>query len=188
MKDWVTRLATDIAALPARPCVVAIDGRSGAGKSTLAQALADVLSAAFVEGDDFYAGGVVVRADPADVLARDCIDWRAQRQVLEALKAGQAARYHPFDWDAFDGTTSRRVKVIPPCPVIILEGVYANRTELRDLVDMSVLLVVDDVERERRLVAREGELTAWERQWHRAEDWYFETDARAAAFDLVIET
>ena len=188
MKDWVTWLAREIAALPTRPCVVAIDGRSGAGKSTFAKALADVLSAALVEGDDFYSGGVGLRNDPPAVLADDCIDWRAQRVVLSALKAGHAARFQPFDWEAFDGSTSRRVKVIAPTPIIILEGVYSNHPELRDLVNLSVLLVVDDVERERRLVAREGELTDWERQWHRAEDWYFETDARAAAFDLVIET
>ena len=168
--------------------LVAIDGRSGAGKSTLAQSLAHEIGAALVEGDDFYAGGVGLRDDPAEVLARDCIDWRAERLVLEALKSGRRATYHPFDWDAFDGALSALPKLIQPRPIIVLEGVYANRPEHRDLVDLSVLLVVEDAERERRLLAREGELTAWERQWHRAEDWYFATAAPRSAFDLVMET
>lgn len=41
-------------------------------------------------------------------------------------------------------------------------------------------------ERERRLLAREGVLTPWERQWHRAEDWYFEHLARPEDFDALI--
>lgn len=171
----------------ARPCVVALDGRSGTGKSTLAARLATELDATVIDGDDFFAGGVDVREDtPAD-RARDCIAWRRQRPVLEALRAGRTATYHAFDWDAFDGSLEADATQHAPRPVVILEGVYAARPELADLVDLRVLLRVSDEVRLARLLAREGALGPWEKQWHEAEEWYFAHSAPAASFDMIVE-
>ena len=182
-------LASRLRALAAgqnRPFVAAVDGRSGTGKSTLAAALADELSAALVDGDDFFAGGVGLRDDPAPALARDCIDWRRQADVLRKLIAGRPASYHPFDWNAFDGRLSVQMVTIAPRPFIVVEGVYAARPEFGDLIDHHVLLRVAEDERMRRLLKREGRITAWERQWHRAEDWYFANVATPQMFDSVI--
>lgn len=169
------------------PFVVAIDGRSGVGKSTLAAALADRLSATVIEGDDFYAGGTGILGDPPEARAARCIDWRAQRRVLTALRAGRAASYHAFEWEAFDSTRCARPTTVAPVPVILLEGVYAARPELRDLLDMTILCTVPDALREARLREREGEIGPWERQWHEAEDWYFAEAATEAGFDLVLD-
>ena len=174
-----------------RPLIVAIDGRSGTGKSTLAAAVAEQLNARpltaqVIDGDDFYAGGVTVRPEPPEVLAGLCIDWRRQREVLQTLRAGERAQWHPFDWDAFDGSLSPELHSCEPCDAVLLEGVYSARAELADLLDLRVLLTVPDEVRLSRLLAREGELGPWERQWHAAEACYLdETSARA--FDLVIK-
>ena len=171
-----------------RPIVVAIDGRSGTGKSTLAAQLATILDATVVGGDDFYAGGVTVRDDtPAD-RARDCIDWRRQRPVLEALRAGREARYHAFDWNAFDGRLETEMTRHAPRPCIVLEGVYSARPELADLVDLRVLVRVPDNVRLARLLAREGGIGRWERQWHEAEEHYFAHVPPPAAFDVIVES
>jgi uridine kinase len=172
----------------ARPFVIAVDGRSGVGKSTFSRQLCQRLGATCVEGDDFFGGGVEVSDQTDEHLANSCIDWRRLRPVLEALRAGRPARYHPFDWDRFDGSLAARAALLAPARIVVLEGVYAARPQLADLVDCAVLLTLADELREARLLAREGELTAWDRQWHRGEDWYFAREAPPERFDFVVAT
>lgn len=170
-----------------RPCIVALDGRSGAGKSTLAAKLSQELDAGLLPGDDFFAGGVHVRRDAARDRARDCIAWRRQRPVLEALRAGRDASYFAFDWDTFDGRIRVEQSQLPARALILFEGVYSARPELSDLTDLRVLLRVSETTRLARLLAREGTISAWERQWHEAEDWYFADVAPPSAFDVIVD-
>jgi uridine kinase len=168
------------------PYFVAIDGRSGVGKSTLASALAHRLGAVVIEGDDFYAGGVELRSDDPASRASACIDWTRQRSIIEALAAGRMAHWRAFDWDAFDGRLRDEPTKIVPAPVVILEGVYAARPELADLLDLRVVLIAPDEMRLARLVAREGAIGAWERQWHEAEEFYFASIMPTASFDVAV--
>jgi uridine kinase len=168
------------------PCMVALDGRSGVGKSTLAARLATATGATVIDGDDFFAGGVELRRDPPDRRAAACIDWRRQREVLTTLREGRAAKYLAFDWDAFDGRLESAPTVVEAAPLVILEGVYAARPELADLIDLRVLLRVPDDVRLRRLEAREGGIGESERAWHEAEEWYFANAARETSFDVVV--
>lgn len=169
-----------------RPFIAALDGRSGVGKSTLARALAEKLDAAVIEGDDFYAGGIELRSDNPASRAAACIDWTRQRPVLEALAAGREASWRAFDWDAFDGRLRDEPTRIGPRPIVILEGVYAARPELADLLDLRVALLAPDDVRLARLAAREGAIGPWERQWHEAEDFYFKSLVPPDAFDVAI--
>jgi uridine kinase len=173
------------------PLVVALDGRSGTGKSTLAARLAARVGAAVVPGDDFYAGGndaAWARLAPA-ARADRCIDWRRLRiEALEPLRAGQPAVWHPFDFATGTGLATR-TEVRTPAPVIVLDGVYSARPELRDMVDLAVLVALtDDGLRRRRLVAREGEtyMATWHARWDAAEDHYFKHVCPPASFDLVV--
>lgn len=176
--------------LAERPRVVAIDGRSGSGKSTLAAALAEALrthglAVEVIGGDDFFAGGVGIHPGSARKRAEDCIDWRRQREVLVRLRQGLGARWHPFDWEAFDGSLETEERRCDPAEIVVLEGVYSGRPELADLVDLKVLVSVADDVRQARLLAREGEIGPWERQWHEAEDVYF--PEMVEAFDVVLD-
>jgi uridine kinase len=168
------------------PFIVAIDGRSGVGKSTMARALAERLDACVVEGDDFYAGGIELRSDSAESRAAACIDWTRQQSVLEGLAAGRPAHWRAFDWEAFDGRLRDEPTTLEPRPVVILEGVYAARPELADLLVLRVVLLVSDDVRLARLAAREGTIGPWERQWHEAEEFYFEAVMPPARFDIVV--
>lgn len=170
----------------ARPYVVALDGRSGAGKSTLAASVAATLGACVLDGDDFFAGGVAVRSDTPQDRVRDCIDWRRQRPVLEALRAGREASYVAFDWSAFDGRLAAEPTIVEPRSVVLFTGVYTARPELADLVDLRLLLRVSEATRVARLLAREGGIGAWERQWHEAEEWYFSQVVPPHAFDVIL--
>lgn len=175
-----------VGAPPGRPRVVALDGRSGVGKSTLAARLASATGATVIDGDAFFAGGIDLRRDPPARRAAECIDWRRQREVLSTLREGRAAAFRAFDWDAFDGSLASAPTIVPAAPLFVLEGVYAARPELRDLVDLRVLLRVPDDVRSSRLELREGGIGEWERAWHEAEVWYFANAAPEASFDIVV--
>ena len=169
-----------------RPFIVAIDGRSGTGKSTLAGTLAQRLQAEILSGDDFFAGGEHILDETPQTLAEICIDWQEQREVLERLHLSKDAQFCPYDWDAFDGSKNAIPRIVRARPIVIFEGVYSARPELRDLVDLHVLLDVPDKVRRIRLLKREGEISEREQQWHRAEDWYFRSSATHETFDVVV--
>ncbi len=167
--------------------VVAIDGRSGSGKSTIASFLKAELDAIVIPGDDFFAGGVQLRNDPPQQLAADCMDWRSLGTVLDQLKRQGTAQYRPFDWEKFDGSKSDRPISVESRPVIVVEGVYSARPELRDLIDLAVLVDIDEDLRLQRLLEREGEISGWEQQWHLGENWYFTNVALRESFDFVVD-
>ncbi|MBZ0287726.1 MAG: (d)CMP kinase, partial [Anaerolineae bacterium] len=126
-----------------RPFLVALDGGSGAGKSTLALLIAGSLKAALIQSDDFYAAHIPDTqwdARTPQQKAADVIDWRRLRsEALEPLLAGKSARWHPFDFERQrpDGTYPLSPKFVErqPAAVIVLDGAYATRPELADLID-----------------------------------------------------
>lgn len=114
-------LARELAALPPSlgPVrLIGIDGHAGSGKSTFAGRLAQAL------GD-----APVLHLD--DVATHEeLFGWEARlrAQVLEPLAAGRPAHWSPYDW------VERRfgpVRVLPPAPVLLVEGVGAGRRALR---------------------------------------------------------
>ncbi len=173
------------------PFVVAIDGRSGVGKSTLAAAIASEFGdVVVIEGDDFYGGASAAQYDartPAENVEH-VIEWRRQRPVLDDLRAGRTARWQRYDWAAFDGSMSPELASAEPAPIVILEGVYSGRPELRDLVDLAVLLVVPDDVRAEYLARREGAdfRDEWFERWEAAEQHYFGWVRPEDAFDVVV--
>lgn len=185
------------------PLFVALDGRSGSGKSTVAAAVAELLGAdeagdtvvTVIEGDQFYAGGSAATWDgrSPDEKVAGVIDWRRQRQVLEALRAKGTASWSEFDWDSDDWDSDRAPLAPGPVgceatQVVILEGAYSARPELADLFDRRVLLDVPAEVRRVRLLRREGDdhLPEWDERWSEAEDRYFGQILRAEDVDLVI--
>ena len=81
--------------------VVALDGMSGTGKTTIAKEVAKRLDAVNVLCDDFFIGGrntEWARRSTQEMVG-NVIDWRRlRREVVEPLRAGRTARWHPFDW------------------------------------------------------------------------------------------
>ncbi|UIJ44903.1 hypothetical protein LZK98_17915 [Sphingomonas cannabina] len=153
----------------------------------MAKALTENHDALVIEGDDFYAGGIELRTDSPASRAAACIDWTRQRSVLEALAARREAWWRAFDWNAFDGRLCDEPTRVESKPVVILEGVYAARPELADLLDLRVAVVAPDEVRLVRLAEREGAIGPWERQWHEAEEFYFRAVMPMAKFDVVVK-
>lgn len=172
----------------AGPLIVAIDGRSGTGKSTLAEALSKRLPAVVIEGDNFRAGGTGIEGDPPTARAARCPLHPLARTEFGVVRfaAGSSSPLPRLRLEGLDGSLARTATRIDPAPIIVLEGVYAARPELRDLLHLCILVRVPEAQRQARLIAREGTLGPWELQWHEAEAWYFAHAAPLAAFDLVL--
>lgn len=179
-----------------RPYVVALDGPSGAGKSTIADALALALPATIVPSDDFFAASIpTARWDamtPAE-RAAGVLDWPRLREALESLRAGRAATWYPFDFQAgaqSDGSyrASHEPRHAAPAEVILLEGAYTAGPQLADLVDFAVLVLAPPSLRQARLAVREepGFLEAWYRRWGPAESHYFSVTCPPSRFDAVV--
>lgn len=175
-----------------RPLVVCLDGPSGAGKSTLANALAVRTGAVVLEGDGFYSprlgamGLAEARTLSEEALVEEVIDWRRLRtQGLEPLLAGREARYHPYDWDAGDGSLGPQARLAAG-PLVVLEGVYSARPELRDLVDLAVYVQSPEPVLAARLAARWQDDPGWAALWRSAERHYFRSQPWAW-YDLVVQ-
>ncbi len=171
------------------PVVVALDGRSGAGKSSVATVVSGTLECVVIDGDDFYRGGSDAFWDAmsAEEKTDQVIEWRRQRRTLETLRQRRAVSWCPYDWAADDGRLGPPMSA-GPAGVVLLEGAYSARPELRDLLDLRALLDVPTEVRRDRLLAREGEAyrAAWEDRWCAAEDYYFSVVMPPTAFDVVL--
>ncbi len=182
-------VASSIAAQNRRPALVAVDGQGGSGKSTFARELAGLLLAAVVvEGDDFY------RVMPEDVRARlgpeegyeSYFDWQRLRdQVLDPVRSQESVlRYQRYDWQRGQlGESLER----PMPDVVIVEGVYTLRPQLRDLFDLRIFVQTSTAARLRRQEERGENTSAWIQRWVAAEDHYVSTWAPQAAAEIVIQ-
>lgn len=156
-----------LALAPGGPAAVAIDGPDASGKSTLADALVAPLETR---------GAVVVRASIDDFerpraeryargrfsakgYYRDCFDYGAfKRLLLDPLTSGVAPaliRTRAFDLVS-DKAIATRPVAIPARGVVLVDGVFLLRAELRDRWDLSILLEVSENETMRRALARAG--------------------------------
>jgi uridine kinase len=170
-----------------RPIVIAaIDGAGGAGKSTLAATLAQSLGAAVVAGDDFYrvlAPAERLAVGPEGGYMR-YFDWeRLQAQVLQPLRSGHVARYERFDW----GLQRLGAQVeVHASGVILVEGVYSFRPELRPFYDWSIFVEAPREERFTRMRARGQNNEGWIARWDASEQWYFTNALSRSDVDAVV--
>jgi phosphoribulokinase len=183
-------ISTRIAAVNPRPVVVGVDGQSGSGKSTLAQELAQSLSlsVAIVRGDDFYSD------TPASTKAlltpkegyEKYFDWRRLRSdVIESIRDGASTlRYQRYDWNtaAMGGWTE-----LPMPEVVIIEGVYTLRPELRGAIDITVFVRTSESTRLQRQKSRSENSVFWINQWIAAEDFYVSSEATWEWVNFLLE-
>ena len=128
-----------------RGVVLAVDGRSSSGKTTLAARLQDAA-----------AGSAVVHTD-------DIAWWHSRfgwadlliDGVLVPFHGGESVSFRPPRW-AEHGRHGA-IQVPAQCPMLIVEGVGAGRSEVLHLIDALVWVQADQQEAERRSLARVGQ-------------------------------
>jgi uridine kinase len=171
-----------------RTIVAAIDGAGGAGKTTLANGIQSAFGhASIVRGDDFYRP---LRNDMRAALDARLgyeryFNWRRMRdRALIPLRSGTAARYRRYDW-----ATNRLAEWIEvvPAALVLVEGVYSTRPELRSLIDVAIFVDTPKAERQHRMAARGQNPQDWIERWMAAEDWYLEHIRPGQHADLIVE-
>lgn len=169
--------------------IAGIDGAGGAGKSTLARGISDAFAGrvAIVRCDDFYRPLIDAqysRLTPEEAY-ENYFEWRRLRdEALTPLRGGQRARYQRYDW-----STNRLAEWIEvePREIMLVEGVFSTRPELRQLIDVAIFIDTPRDERMRRMLARPQGSTSWMDHWMAAEDWYLKHIAPDRRANLVIE-
>lgn len=171
-----------------RPFVMVLDGPGGSGRSTLARELAEGFrgSVAIVQGDDFYADlddDYRMNLD-AEGGYRDYFDWnRLREQVLVPARGGRSIEFQRYDWvNARMGDWF----TVDSVNLLIIEGVYSSRPELRDLADLVLWVKTSTSERLRRQVERGENDSAWIQRWMAAENYYIDNVHAAAPDDIEI--
>ncbi len=145
--------------------VVLIDGGAGSGKTTLAGELAQAWPGPLqvVSLDDLYPGWSGLAAGSA--------------AVAEQLLRPSTPGYRRWDWGR--SGPAEWVPIDPSVPLLI-EGCGALTPRNRGLADLGVWCELDETERHRRAIARDGEAFAvhweeWEEQeaehWRRHRPW-----------------
>ena len=146
-----------------RPLLVAIDGRDAAGKSMLAKELAAKLrksGATVIEASiDGFHNPRLMRykrgRDSPEGYYMDGFNYAALKLLLlDPLKTGDL-RYKAkaFDYTIDQGIISPRISAELDS-ILIFDGVFALRPELRDYWDYSIYLYIDEEESLRRGVNR----------------------------------
>lgn len=170
----VARLAGAIEQLsPGTRVIVVIDGPDAAGKTTLADAVAEQVTRPTlrVSVDDWH--------NPREVRLRrgagsplgyymDSFDYaaltaRLLRPFRDGAKSVQSAR---FDFMA-DAPAVAETEVLSPVAVLLLDGVFLLRPELRHHWDLSVYLHVPESVTLSRAVVRDAEHLGGEEQVRR---------------------
>ena len=128
-----------------RGVVLAVDGRSSSGKTTLAARLQDaVRGSAVVHIDDI--AWWHSRFGWADLLING---------LLVPFHRGELVNFRPPGWAGHGREGS--IEVAARCPLLTVEGVGAGRSEVSHLVDVLVWVQADQLEAERRSLARVGQ-------------------------------
>jgi uridine kinase len=155
---------------PGGRVIVAVDGFDGSGKTTFARGLAAVFEEEDVATfhasiDGFHlprsARYVHGRADP-EGFYRDSFDYATFRRVLidPFLDAAQTSATTGFQLAAFDVARDAPVEsrwvTGPEDAVLIVDGIFLNRPDLRGLWDWSVWLDVSFEVTFARMAERDG--------------------------------
>lgn len=174
-----------------RPFIVAVDGLGGSGKTTLARSLKtrwDASGTAFiVEGDDFYANlDETYRVNlNAEMGYREYFDWRRlKHHVFLPARRGEKISYQKYDWDS--AGMGEWVVVGADVDLLIVEGVYTSRPQLRGLPDVTVWVDTPTKERLRRQYGRGENSDMWIRRWGDAENYYLEYVHAFEPDDIIV--
>jgi uridine kinase len=167
---------------------VAIDGGAGAGKSMLARGIREHLkSVSILRTDDFFRplNEHPIAQLPAEKLYELYFPWeRMCDEALIPLHRGETAHYQRYDWSAdrlLDWVS------VEPAEIVLVEGVFSSRPELRPMLDAVIFVEAPQAERLRRIFARDASSsTDWITAWMSAEDWYLSQIRPQDIADLIL--
>jgi uridine kinase len=176
LRDFADRVAA--IAGPARPAIVAINGRSSSGKSNLFRRLANTLSdCSVLHTDDLAWHHGVFSWD--ELLIND---------VLPALRNRRALQYRPPAW--VSRGREGAITVDNDRNFVIIEGVGSSQESVRRQLDVIIWVQTPQSVRESRDAARvaAGEISASSyANWMAEENAYMSTERPWEHADLIVD-
>ena len=171
--------------------LIAVDGVDGAGKTHFADALAEVVRkkghAAFRASIDGFhrprSERYLKGKDSPEGFYRDSFDYSLFRRVLvEPFRLGGSTAFVTAAFDvARDAQVEPRWLTGPDDALLIVDGIFLNRPELRGLWNYSIWLDVPAEITEARLIERDGPSGIGPRYRGGQELYLAEANPRAAA-------
>lgn len=154
--------------------LICIDGPAGSGKTTLAEEIAELSGAPVLHMDDMFEGwdGLPGITDQLDTL-------------LRPLAAGRSGSYRRWDWP---GNAWAETVLVPPAPLLVLEGVGSGSADVADLITVLAWVEVPYDLRMARGLERGGVGVAehW-RQWAIDEQDLFAREGTRDRADVVLD-
>lgn len=151
---------------------VAIDGMAASGKTTLAAALAEKYGAPVVHMDDFFLRPEQ-RTPERYAQPGGNIDWeRFLSEVCPYLATGEGFSYFRFDCHRM--CLAQRI-VIPPHPLIIVEGTYSLHPKFLSFYTIKAMLTISQEWQAERIQRRNGKdgYRIFAEKWIPLENRYF---------------
>ena len=164
--------------------VVAIDGNCGSGKTTGVKMIAEALGCSIIQMDDFYLTPAMRtqkrRMEPGGNVNYE----RFKEEVIPFIKSKDAFSYRKYD--APSNSFVGNIEIT--CPdLVIVEGAYALRPDLRASYDLSVFSKASYELQIKRLSEREGEFVEeYKNIWIPLENTYHEFFDLEKNVDIVV--
>ena len=165
--------------------VVAIDGGAASGKTTLADMLSKRYGGAIVHMDDFFLRPEQRTPERFAEAGGNFDRERFKEEVIPYINKRERFSYRIFDCSEM--CLFGNAEIADSC-LVIVEGSYSHHPAFTDAFDLRVFLYVDEEERKRRIVARNGDMSQmFFTRWIPLENRYFETFKIEEKADLVIK-
>ena len=166
-------------------CIISIDGRCGSGKTTLARTLQEEMDCDVIHMDDFFLRKEQRTPERYATPGENVDHERFLEEVLIPLHEGKTVSFHPYDPTVMD--LSKTVRTAGEKPIIVIEGSYSQRDDLRAYYDLTVFLTIEKEAQLERIEKRDPEkLTAFIEKWIPLEEMYFEKYDVENRADLVL--
>lgn len=149
---------------PDRTIIIGIDGLGGAGKSTISEALKHFLEeekcpVTILHIDDFiHTKAIRYNDDYAEWECYYYLQWRYDylvNEVIQPLRGGDFCKKIEL-YDKENDTYYLSEIYIPSGSIVVIEGVFLQRKELRDMFDCMAYIDVPEEIRLNRVLKRDG--------------------------------
>jgi uridine kinase len=154
--------------------LICVDGPAGSGKTTLADEIAELSGAPVLHMDDMFEGW--------DGLPRITSQLES---LLRPMAGGRSGTYRRWDWP---GNAWAETIVVPPAPLLVLEGVGSGSASIAELITVLAWVDVPYELRMERGLERGGVGVAehW-RQWAVDEQDLFARERTRERADVVLD-
>ncbi len=189
---------------PEQTLIVGIDGLGGAGKSTVSKEIIAVLRSkgydvALLHIDDFiHPKSIRYNNDFAPWECYYNLQWRYDyliNEVIGALKSGESLCKSIELYDKDNDTYLNQSICLKNGGILIIEGIFLQRSELSDIFDYMIYIDVPEKTRLKRVLSRDGYIgdseqikEKYESRYFPAERYYVKTCSPAENADYTAKS